>query len=462
MVNPHEKTSQIKLISQSFIKPKYEIEATKQPYYLNPIDLMLLSCQTMQKGHLFNTKPQNIKSHFLENLKTSLSYALVHFYPLCGKLVTKKFYDDHEIGIYVDCINGPGARIIHAMVDLTVSDILSSIDVHPIVSSFFDLGDEKVVNHDGHTRPLLSIQVTELLDGVFIGFMVNHSVADGTSLWHFISTLSNIVQNFDKDDPNNISLKPIYDHENLYLGLPKNYGPLFKLPYLEPEEFVARFDPGPLRVRIFHFPSKAILLLKNKANKEANVNYISSFQALMGFIWKSITCARNLNPNLDTTFSMVMNMRQRLSPSLSAAYFGNYIGPGQKSCNVHELMENDLGWAALFVNNIVKTNNDKAFREFLINLLKDPYVSQTGAESAFYNPNSVLVAGSAKFDMYGPEFGLGKAVAVLAGYASKDDGKITVNPGRDGEGSIDLEVCLKPETMNALEADENFMMFTTK
>ncbi|KNA06369.1 hypothetical protein SOVF_181650, partial [Spinacia oleracea] len=69
--------------------------------------------------------------------------------------------------------------------------------------SFFDLG-EKTVNYDGHTRPLLSIQVTELLDGVFIGFTMNHSIADGISLWHFISTLSEIFLHL---DGNNISPK---------------------------------------------------------------------------------------------------------------------------------------------------------------------------------------------------------------------------------------------------------------
>lgn len=63
--------------------------------------------------------------------------------------------------------------------------------------------------------------------------------------------------------------------------------------------------------------------------------------------------------------------------------------------------------------------------------------------------------------MYGPEFGLGRAVAVLAGYANKDDGKVTANPGREGEGSVDLEVALKPNVMEALEFDADFMRFVS-
>ena len=77
--------------------------------------------------------------------------------------------------------------------DLSVSNILSSTDVHPEVRSFFALGD-KMVNYDGHTKPLLSVQVAELLEGVFIGFTMNHIVADVTSFIHFVSSLSEIYR----------------------------------------------------------------------------------------------------------------------------------------------------------------------------------------------------------------------------------------------------------------------------
>jgi len=39
--------------------------------------------------------------------------------------------------------------------------------------------------------------------------------------------------------------------------------------------------------------------------------------------------------------------------------------------------------------------------------------------------------------MYGPEFGLVRAVAVRMGYAIKDNGQVTANPGREGGGSVD-------------------------
>jgi len=75
--------------------------------------------------------------------------------------------------------------------------------------------------------------------------------------------------------------------------------------------------------------------------------------------------------------------------------------------------------------------------------------------------NGVVIGGSHRFDMYGPEFGLGRAAAVRMGYANKDNGKVTANPGREGGGSVDLEICLRPQIMKGLEEDEEFMSFVT-
>ncbi|KAJ3700023.1 hypothetical protein LUZ61_003728 [Rhynchospora tenuis] len=64
---------------------------------------------------------------------------------------------------------------------------------------------------------------------------------------------------------------------------------------------------------------------------------------------------------------------------------------------------------------------------------------------------------SPRFDMYGCDFGWGKALAARSGSANKFDGKISAYPGSERGGSIDLEVCLLPEYMSALERDEEFL-----
>ena len=195
----------IRYISECFIKPQYALEESKRPFYLSPWDLTMLSAHHIQKGLLYNKPPSaNAQADFikslLDKLKQSLSVALVHFYPLSGRLVTQINENPPSSLVFVDCSNSPGAKFIYAALDMTISDILSPIDVPSIVQSFFD--HDRAVNHDGHTRPLLTVQVTELKDGIFIGCSMNHSIVDGTSYWHFFNAWSEIFQ----AQGNNISL----------------------------------------------------------------------------------------------------------------------------------------------------------------------------------------------------------------------------------------------------------------
>ncbi|GAB4852222.1 hypothetical protein Ancab_016414 [Ancistrocladus abbreviatus] len=136
--------------------PSTRVQESKQPMYLSPYDLAMLSAHYIQMGLLF-TKPPLFNVHlFLESLKQSLSVALIHFYPLAGQLVTKNDEDQHSCLIFVDCSKGDGARFIHATSNMTINDILSPIDVPLVVQSLFD--HDRAVNHDAHVRPLLSIQ----------------------------------------------------------------------------------------------------------------------------------------------------------------------------------------------------------------------------------------------------------------------------------------------------------------
>ena len=64
--------------------------------------------------------------------------------------------------------------------------------------------------------------------------------------------------------------------------------------------------------------------------------------------------------------------------------------------------------------------------------------------------------------MYGCDFGWGKAQALRSGSANKFDGQIAAFPGREGGGSIDLEVGLLPEVMELLESDEEFQQVVSR
>ncbi|CAJ2640968.1 unnamed protein product [Trifolium pratense] len=446
------------LVSESFIKPYPPIEDSKQICYLAPWDIAMLSSHYIQKGLLFK-KPTSSSSlnqqHFIENLvhklEHSLSLTLYHFYPLSGRLVIKKTKHPPSYSVYVDCKNSLGAKFIHATLDITINDILSPTDVPHIVHSFFD--HHKALNHDGCTMSLLSIKLTELLDGVFIGCSMNHCIGDGTAYWNFFNTFSEIFQN-DNHVSRPISHQPINTR-----WFPEGYGPIINLPFKHEAEFIYRYDEtANFRERIFHFSAESIAKLKAKANKESNTNKISSFQSLSALVWRSITRARHLEHDKRTTIKLAVNNRTRMKPSLPNEYFGNSISATSTETTVGELLENDLGWAAWKIHMAIINHDDKVVRNWVEEWLHSPFVYKT---DLFFDPYTVMMGSSPRFNMYGNEFGMGKALAVRSGYANKFDGKITSYPGQEGGGSIDLEVCLSPNKMMALETDEEFMSSTS-
>ncbi|GAB4852221.1 hypothetical protein Ancab_016413 [Ancistrocladus abbreviatus] len=240
---------------------------------------------------------------------------------------------------------------------------------------------------------------------------------------------------------------------------PDGHGPIIKLPFAHPDEFVIRFEAPELRERIFHFASNSLAKLKGKANTECSTTTIASFQALSALVWRSITRARCLTHDQETSCRLAINNRQRLNPPVSENYFGNLIDTVKGVTTAGELLEHDdLGWAAMMLHRAVVGHNDEAVRSGVNAWMKSPFIYQI---AAVFDPESVMIGGSPRFEMYGNEFGLGKPLAVRSGYANKFDRKVTSYPGHEGGRSVDLEICLPPASMSAFESDEEFLAFVS-
>ncbi|KAK1427430.1 hypothetical protein QVD17_16116 [Tagetes erecta] len=444
-------STNFKIISDCFIKPKFISKEAQKPTYFSPWDLCMINVNYIQKGLLF-PKPQNQDfsiTTFINNLKDSLSNTLTYFHPLAARLSTIKQQNPTSFTIFINPENSPGARFIHAVVNLTVDDILTPTDVPLIVQSFFD--HHKAIDHDGHEQSLLSAQVTELTDGIFIGCSINHMLVDGTSFWHFFNSWSEIFQS---SKIHNDVLVPISRPPVIKRWIPPGSEPILTLPFTNESEFIERPNPPMLRERIFHLTSHSLSRLKSKVNKECNTTKISTLQCLSAVVWRCITRARRFPYDKETGCRLAINNRSRLSPPLPENYFGNSIQAIRTTTTAGELLDQSVGWTAQRLHESVANHGDKEIREYMDMWVKSPFVYKVGV---FFDGNSIQMGSSPRFDMYGNEFGLGKGLAVLSGYANKFDGKVTLYEGREGGGSMDLEVCLLPQNMVAFESDEEFM-----
>lgn len=449
----------------------------------------MLSCHYIQKGCLF-TQPNLPLKSLIPLLKSSLSKTLSLFPPLAGRLTT-----DSDGYVYITC-NDAGVEFIHANATaLRICDLLSPLDVSESFKKFFTF--DRKVSYTGHSSPILAVQVTELADGVFIGCAVNHAVTDGTSFWNFFNTFAQVS----RGAANSLRNVPDFHRESVLIS-----DAVLRLPDGGPQ---VTFDANaPLRERIFSFSREAIQKLKARANNRRwpenneaavelmrkqsndkengktntilenwfkvnnnnNNNFnnsklqtvtetveISSFQSVSALLWRAVTRARKLPVTKTTTFRMAVNCRHRLEPKLEAYYFGNAIQSVPTYATAGDVLSKDLRWCAEQLNKNVKAHDDAMVRRFVEDWESNPRCFPLG------NPDgaSITMGSSPRFPMYDNNFGWGKPLAVRSGGANKFDGKISAFPGRDGTGTVDLEVVLSPETMEGLESDLEFMQYAT-
>ncbi|XVF17660.1 hypothetical protein REPUB_Repub10bG0142400 [Reevesia pubescens] len=332
-------------------------KAENQRVELTPRDLQLLLVGPIQKGLLF-PKPKPSQNTCIDHLKTSLSHTLDYFPPLAGRLATT-VHEDDTISFFIDC-NNAGANFIYAKVGITISDIVKPVHVPSIVHSFFPLNGVK--NYEGVSNPLLGVQVTELVDGIFIGCTMNHCLADGTTFWHFFNSWSRISRG-------SIHLPKLPVFERSFLSS-------IDYPIRIPRSYVKQFNDDfvvpPLKERVFHFSKESIAKLKSKANAEVGTNRISSLQALLSPIWRSIIRNKNWDPNEEIHFNMVIGARQRMH-ELPEEYFGNAIKTDESvTMKVKELIEQGVGSIAWKMNRLIATNSEEEFKKMLESWIAKP------------------------------------------------------------------------------------------
>ncbi|GAU18474.1 hypothetical protein TSUD_366570 [Trifolium subterraneum] len=413
---------------------------------LTPWDLQFLPYGVNQKGLLYHHTLKLDISNQIEHLKHSLSSTLEMFPPFTGRLKIKEC-EDNTISCSIKC-NNEGALFVHATAENTsVDDILGPTYFPQILHSFFPLNGVK--NYEGTSNPLFAIQVTKLVDGIFIGCTINHVVADGTSIWHFINSWAKIskgcleitkIPSFKRWFPNGIQLPIRFPFT---MEQQNNH-------YNNDNHNEVNSKPS---VRLFHFTKENIAKLKFKANLEAGTENISSLQALFTHIWRSIMHSKNLDLEEEVDFVVVLGIRPRLIPPLKEDYFGNAMIDCVVTMKARDLLEDDgLGKGALKMNKMIALHSDEKLNNQYENWLKTPNFLNVG----MYDSKTLISSSSPRFDVYGNDFGWGKPVAVQHGVENKENGIISVFAGAE-EGSMDLEVCYSYETLEAICNDPEFM-----
>ncbi|CAL1367121.1 unnamed protein product [Linum trigynum] len=432
--------------------------AAEERIPLTPCDLRIILFGTIQKGLLFQkpTNPSIDQATLIQTLKSSFSRALALFYPFAGRLSVDKHDDDGTASIYIDC-NNAGALFAHAVADgVSVADILDPLYVPPVLWSFFPLN--WMMNYHGFSQPFIAVQVTELVDGFFLGCTISHAVADGPTFWRFVNFWSQICRypggGGDSANKSQVFTRRWFlDEKHLPIRLPAAMLEDFKQDPIP-------IPPQELKERVFHFTREKLAALKAQANDEAVAaaggdGQISTLQTLISHIWRAVFRNRSEpDPDREAHFHLHFGLRQRLQPKVPENYFGNAIVGRPVGLKVSELLEAEkgLGRVAAAIHGVVAEQTDEKLKEAVEDWIGNPKFVGTDV----FVTGTMGLSSSPRYDVYGNDFGWGKPVAVRSGAGNKFDGKVTVFPGVEA-GSMDVEICLSPETAEGVGRDLEFM-----
>ncbi|CAO2210366.1 unnamed protein product [Urochloa humidicola] len=336
--------------------------------HLTPLDLRLIRTDYIQKGILLPNPPVS-GAALAAALESSFARALRLFYPFAGRLAADEG-GDGTVTVSLRC-TGEGADFVHAAAPgVAAADIVSSLYTPPVVSEFhsFDPALAADASAAVETLPLLSAQVTEVADGVFIGVTMNHAVADGTAFWHFFNTWSEIHRRGAAIDDGELSTPPPV----LRRWLAGTWPVPIPLPFSKLEHIARpQFDTASIHECFLTFSAASVENLTARANAELAVAgtsaaagaAISPLQTVMAHLWRAVCRARRLPPEQGTSYSVVVDCRGRGDGMPPPGYVGNAVAFGKAEATAGDVEEKGLGWAAWLLNRAEASFDERTMRE---------------------------------------------------------------------------------------------------
>ncbi|XP_058092128.1 phenolic glucoside malonyltransferase 1-like [Magnolia sinica] len=291
-------------------------------------DVFWLLAPSVQRLLFYELSQPNTTTDFintlLPKLKHSLSLSLSHFFPLAGNLTQSPITGDHEIH-YID-----GDSI-----SLTIAE--SDANFHKLVSNHHRKRGTEFHPLLPQLQPpsLLALQVTIFPNtGISIGISLQHVVADGRSLAHFMKCWSSINGIGDE-----FLIAPSPFHERTILedhdGLKRsilNQMAKAVLDHTSGAFEVLTLKPPTPTVRSTFVLSRAnIELLRcrvlNRVEQSRKPFHCSTFVLTCAYVWTCLIKTRGeAITDENDHFVFAVDCQSRLEPPLPATYFGNCIG----------------------------------------------------------------------------------------------------------------------------------------
>eukprot|EP00262_Sarcandra_glabra_P012343 TRINITY_DN3159_c0_g1_i1.p1 TRINITY_DN3159_c0_g1~~TRINITY_DN3159_c0_g1_i1.p1 ORF type:complete len:454 (+),score=6.78 TRINITY_DN3159_c0_g1_i1:39-1400(+) len=381
------------------------------------------------------------KPHFLDTLlpklKHSLSLTLQLFYPLAGTLTHSSESNKPEIR-YTD-----GDSVALTVAESDTTNFHKFIQNHPLDVTLLHPLVPQLSISDTADAPVLAVQVTVFPNfGICIGVWYDHAAADGRSFAHFMTSWASICRS---GDTCLIQQLPLYDRtvipDNGLLAkeierIKENRGAIGVHPMNRTQEPMVRAVFVVCRADLENI--RSWVLTRRVGNRRA----LSSFVLTCAYLWASfakMNKQRGTVGNERAHFLFPADCRARLDSPVPETYFGNCVKPCFAEARASDLAGDDgviiaseaLDEAIGRLGNGVLNGVDRWITEIRELMVSERFVS---------------VGGSAKFQVYGTDFGWGRPRKVEL-IVNKPAGGYLVE-SREGNGGVEIALTLPKTEMD--------------
>ncbi|GMY13893.1 spermidine hydroxycinnamoyl transferase-like [Fagus crenata] len=369
--------------------------------------------------HIYRPNNTNSTIPFsIETMKDSLSRALVHFYPLAGRL--------HWIEggrLELDC-NAIGVQLLEAYSEGTLDE----------------LGD-------------------------FAPTALSHTMVDGQSATNFISSWAKLARGDNLEDHE----MPFLDRTVLRSSEPLMPPRFDHIEYTtKPPLLIGSTDANEEKnketsVTLLKLTKEQVEGLKKRANQEMGVTIrpYTRYEAIAGHMWRC-ACKVRVVDNIHeqpTRVRLVVDIRNRLKPPLPQRYFGNAIfGTVTSTCLYGDLLSNPLSYSAGKLREAIERMTDEYIRSILdftrsqkhVGGLRCNFHIRGDTEGIFLGNPNLSLGSWINLPIYDLDFGWGKPIHVGPGFLNMD-GKSFIMPSPAFDGSLIIALRLQTQYIDSFK-----------
>ncbi|XP_031480218.1 shikimate O-hydroxycinnamoyltransferase-like [Nymphaea colorata] len=381
-------------------------------------------------------------------MKESLGRALVHFYPLAGRLRRRE-----DGPLEIEC-NGGGVLFVEADAEGEIDDFG---DFAPSMELRQLIPEVDYQNQDISSYPLLMLQVTFFkCGGVCLGVAFHHTVVDACGFIHFMNSWSDVARGREVTCPT----PPITERTILRARNPPRPAfehPVFK-PSLASEPIVPAKDSSEQKPQntqftgaIFRFSRDQLARLKEKVKEGDNstIRY-TTFNSLVVHIWRCVTLARGLDDQQQTKLTVSVDGRKRLRPEIPNYYFGNVVYIVDVPLVSSDLKSQPMHYAASKVHDALLRMDDDYLRSALDYLELHPDLNVVVDRGGHQKRSGLSIASWGRLPIYDADFGWGKPI-YMGTVVLSVDGLGYILPSPSDDGSLSVVFALETDAMRSLE-----------